>query len=97
MLDTVVKKLTENFQAILIDTFNDGNGFKDRRYWYSEYFVRIFGEEYGIGWQVWRDDKFTYRNGKFVGLIDGGLCEDENAAYLSAQEYVDNCLEKEEY
>lgn len=69
---------------------------KDTRYWHNGYFVRIFREEYGVGWQVWRDNKFAYRNGKFVSLVDGGLCEDERTAHRSAQEYIDNCLPEPE-
>jgi len=45
---------------------------RDTHYWHSGYFIRIFKEEYGTGWQVFRDDKFTYRNGQFVDLISRG-------------------------
>jgi hypothetical protein len=69
---------------------------KDIHYWHNRYFVRIFKEEYGTGWQVFRDDKFVYRAGQFVGLIDGGLCDTAKGAYFSAEEYIDNCLCKPE-
>jgi hypothetical protein len=69
---------------------------KEARYWHSGYFVRIFREEHGFGWQVWRDDKFVYHNGQFVALIDGGLCEFLDATHRSAQEYIDNCLPESE-
>lgn len=65
---------------------------KETRYWHSGYFVRVFREEYGVAWQVWRDNKFVYRDGQFVGLIDGGLCDSLYGAHCSAQEYIDNCL-----
>ncbi|MCC3405467.1 MAG: hypothetical protein JGK17_07705 [Microcoleus sp. PH2017_10_PVI_O_A] len=67
-------------------------GMKDERYWHSGYFIRIFREEYGVAWQVYRDNKFVHRGGRFVALIDGGLCESLCAAHRSAQEYIDNCL-----
>jgi hypothetical protein len=71
-------------------------GEKEARYWHSGYFVRVFKEEYGFGWQVWRNDKFAYHNGQFVALIDGGLCEFLDEAHRSAQEYIDNCLPEPE-
>ncbi|MEG4397193.1 hypothetical protein [Microcoleus sp. BROC3] len=62
------------------------------KYWHNGYFVRIFKEEYGTGWQIYRDDKFTYQNGQFVDLIDGGVAESDAEAYRSAEEYIENCL-----
>lgn len=67
-------------------------GEKDTHYWHNGYFIRIFKEEYGTGWQVYQDDKFVYRNGQFVGLVDGGVTETDDEAYRSAEEYIDNCL-----
>jgi hypothetical protein len=71
-------------------------GHQDIKYWHNGYFVRVFGEECGFGWQVYRTDKFIYRNGRFVDLVDGGLCEFVDDAHRSAQEYIENCLRFQE-
>lgn len=65
---------------------------RDCQYWHNGYFIRIFDEEHGKGWQVYRNNKFIYRNGKFVDLVDGGVTECLDDAYRSAEEYIENCL-----
>ncbi|MEG4010368.1 hypothetical protein QUA41_30665 [Microcoleus sp. Pol11C1] len=67
-------------------------GEQDVKYWHDGYFIRVFKEQHGYGWQVYRNDKFTFRDGQFVDLIDGGLCEFQNDAYTSAEEYIENVL-----
>lgn len=66
---------------------------RDCHYWHNGYFIRIFDEEYGRGWQVYRNNKFIYRNGCFVDLIDGGLTDCLDEAYRSAEEYIEYRLE----
>jgi hypothetical protein len=64
----------------------------DVRYWHSGYFVRIFEDAGGFGWQIFRDNKFIYRGGQFIALVDGGHCQASDEAHRSAQEYIDNSL-----
>lgn len=68
----------------------------DSFYWHGGHYVRVYKDEHGFGWQIYRDDKFVYSNGHFVGLIDGGHCRELADSHKSAQEYIDNCLERDE-
>lgn len=61
----------------------------DDRYWWDEYFIRVFAEADGYGWQIFRDNKFIYRDGKFISLVDGGFCDTRAKANYQAQDYVD--------
>ena len=64
----------------------------DDKYWWDDYFIRVFKEPEGFGWQIYRDNKFIYRDGKFISLVDGGLCDTRELANYHAQDYIDNCL-----
>jgi hypothetical protein len=70
----------------------------DDRYWWGSYFIRVFEDSdgYGYGWQIFRDNKFIYRNGEFVALVDGGFCTTRREANYQAQDYVDECLDRPE-
>ena len=64
----------------------------DARYWHNSYFVRVYEDAGGYGWQIFRDNKFVYRNGQFIALVDGGHCPTSGEAHQSAQDYIDNIL-----
>lgn len=69
---------------------------KDARYWHNTYFVRVYKDSGGYGWQVFHDNKFVYRDGQFIALIDGGHCPKEFDAHKSAQDYINNILRRHE-
>jgi len=60
----------------------------DDRYWWDGYFIRVFAEADGYGWQVFRDNKFIYRDGKFISLVDDGFCDTRTKANYQAQDYT---------
>ncbi|MEG4048502.1 hypothetical protein [Microcoleus sp. Pol17_C1] len=68
----------------------------DARYWHNGYFVRVYEDAAGWGWQIFRDNKFIYRDGQFIALIDGGHCPTEFGAHESAQDYINNILRRHE-